>query len=141
RVLETRLLEHAHERLAVPHGAVAVRESDLRDGQQRRRATGPILLDELPVARIAPQVVAEVGYADPYPPPGREQTRTLLDDVEGSGEREVLEHVLQDHGFGRAVGERQAPAEIPVQVGVHPHDVDVDPAGKLVHAAAEMKPE
>ena len=116
-------------------------ERDLRDREQRRRAAGPLALDERAVAGVALEVAPEVGHADADDPARREQAAALGQQVEHGREREVLADVLQEHGLRRPVRKRQAPRQVPVQVGAHADHVDVHPALERVAAGAEVQPE
>src|SRR5262245_64792408 len=118
---------------------MAVGECDFGNGQEWCRPAGPVALDERAVARIALEVLAEVGNADANPAAGTENPAAVVEQRDSVGEREVLDDVLEEHGRRRAVREREAPAQIPVQVRLHPEDVDVYPAPELVRPTAEME--
>src|SRR5262249_35141825 len=127
RTDEARLGDDELHRLAVPDGSVAVAKCDLRDSEEPRRSPRAQLVDEDAVTRVAPQIAAEVGPAEPNYPAGGEHTTALLEHVEDITDREVLRHVLEEDRGGGAIRERDPAAQIPVDVRLHPEHVDVHP--------------
>ena len=120
---------------------MAVLLEDLAQRQHRRGPAGPQLFERAPPLHIVGGIETGIGHTDTEHPSGDEHPATVTEHRHAVLDRHVLEHVFEESGLGRLVGEGQWTTEVPGDVGVGSDQVDVHPAVDVVTARTEMQPE
>src|SRR5438067_1718984 len=96
------------EGLEVPGAAMSVEIKDLLRGEQVRRPSRSVLVDQtVTSARVGEEVPARVRNGDPHDTAGAQHPMGLLDQLSGGFEGQVLEKVLMEDRLGGVVREGQ----------------------------------
>jgi hypothetical protein len=138
-VVEFSLDQCQSQRLGVPHRAMTMEQSNLRQREKGGWAARPFGLNKRPITTVRVQVFAEIRHPDPDQPAWSQYTAALPKDADDVSESEVLQDVLKEDGMCAAVRKWNTVSQIPQQVGPHTKNVDIDPTVEPVHARPEME--